>query len=136
MAEAPLASRGRHPSVPGAPVAGGRLRHGIRPASAGIRRGQRVRVQEIARLRRRGLPRPGGAQARDRGAARMTAPAENAAENAAGTAAGTEEPLIGDAALALVGQEISRSAGTVVKKEFQRWAAAVGDPDTLYFHED
>ena len=58
----------------------------------------------------------------------MTAPAE--------TAAGTGDPLIGAAALALIGQEISRSAGTVVKKEFQRWAAAVGDRNPLYFDED
>jgi acyl dehydratase len=58
----------------------------------------------------------------------MTTPAESAA--------GTQEPLIGDAALAMIGQEISRAAGTVVKKEFQRWAAAVGDRNPLYFDED
>jgi acyl dehydratase len=70
----------------------------------------------------------------------MTAPTENAAESAAdnyaNNAAENEEPLIGEAGLALVGQEISRSAGTVVKKEFQRWAAAVGDRNPLYFDED
>ena len=66
----------------------------------------------------------------------MTAPAESAADRAAESAAGTDEPLIGDAALALVGQEISRAAGTVFKKEFQRWAAAVGDRNPLYFDED
>jgi acyl dehydratase len=58
----------------------------------------------------------------------VSAPAE--------TAAGIGDPLIGDAALALIGQEISRAAGTVVKKEFQRWAAAVGDRNPLYFDED
>ncbi len=46
------------------------------------------------------------------------------------------DPLIGDEALALVGQEISRSVGTVVKKEFQRWAAAVGDRNPLYFDDE
>ena len=50
----------------------------------------------------------------------MTAQAESAA--------GAEESLIG--------QEVSRAAGTVVKKEFQRWAAAVGDRNPLYFDED
>ena len=58
----------------------------------------------------------------------MTAQAESAA--------GAEESLIGADALALIGQEISRAAGTVVKKEFQRWAAAVGDRNPLYFDED
>jgi acyl dehydratase len=58
------------------------------------------------------------------------------AENTARSAAGTEEPLIGDDALALIGREISRASGTVVKKEFQRWAAAVGDRNPLYFDED
>ena len=58
----------------------------------------------------------------------MTAQAESAA--------GAEESLIGEDALALIGQEISRAAGTVVKKEFQRWAAAVGDRNPLYFDEE
>jgi acyl dehydratase len=52
------------------------------------------------------------------------------------SAAGTAESLIGADALAMVGQEISRAEGTVVKKEFQRYAAAVGDRNPLYFDED
>jgi acyl dehydratase len=41
--------------------------------------------------------------------------------------------LIPPEAEALVGSEISRSSGVVSKKEFQRFAAAVGDRNPLYF---
>jgi acyl dehydratase len=51
-------------------------------------------------------------------------------------AAVNDEPLIDDASLALVGQEVSRAAGTVIMKDFQRWAAAVGDRNPLYFDAD
>ena len=43
------------------------------------------------------------------------------------------EDLIGDAARALIGTEFARAEGIVVKKEFQRWAAAVKDRNPLYF---
>lgn len=46
------------------------------------------------------------------------------------------ESLIGADALATVGSEIARSQGIVVKKEFQRWAAAVGERNPLYFDDD
>jgi acyl dehydratase len=46
------------------------------------------------------------------------------------------ESLIGDEAWAAIGTELGRAVGTVVKKEFQRWAAAVGDRNPLYFDED
>jgi acyl dehydratase len=45
----------------------------------------------------------------------------------------TTESLISDAALAKIGTEVNRGVGTVVKKEFQRWAAAVNDRNPLYF---
>src|SRR5690242_11409478 len=41
--------------------------------------------------------------------------------------------LIGDDARALIGAELFRRRGTVVRREFQRWAAAVGDRNPLYF---
>jgi acyl dehydratase len=41
--------------------------------------------------------------------------------------------LIDDESWARVGTEIGRGVGTVVKKEFQRWAAAVKDRNPLYF---
>jgi acyl dehydratase len=43
------------------------------------------------------------------------------------------ESLIDDESRARVGTELSRGVGTVVKKEFQRWAAAVKDRNPLYF---
>jgi acyl dehydratase len=46
------------------------------------------------------------------------------------------ESLIGDEARAAIGSELGRAVGTVVQKEFQRWAAAVGDRNPLYFDED
>jgi acyl dehydratase len=33
----------------------------------------------------------------------------------------------------MVGMELERGEGTVVKREFQRWAAAIGDHNPLYF---
>jgi acyl dehydratase len=48
----------------------------------------------------------------------------------------TTESLISDAALAKIGTEVNRGVGTVVKKEFQRWAAAVKDRNPLYFDAD
>lgn len=58
----------------------------------------------------------------------MTAPMD--------AAPGTEESLIDDDSLALIGTEVSRATGTVVKRDFQRWAAAVGDRNPLYFDEE
>jgi acyl dehydratase len=46
------------------------------------------------------------------------------------------ESLIDDESRARVGTELSRGVGTVVKKEFQRWAAAVKDRNPLYFDAD
>ncbi len=45
-------------------------------------------------------------------------------------------PLVGNDALAVVGRTIATASGRVVKKEFQRWAAAVGDRNPLYFDDD
>jgi len=50
-------------------------------------------------------------------------------------APGAEASLIDDASRALIGTEVSRATGTVVKRDFQRWAAAVGDRNPLYFDE-
>lgn len=44
-----------------------------------------------------------------------------------------EQSLIPPEALTMVGAEQSRVSGIVVKKEFQRWAAAVKDRNPLYF---
>jgi acyl dehydratase len=41
--------------------------------------------------------------------------------------------LIDDEARALIGAELERSEGVVVRRDFQRWAAAVGDHNPLYF---
>jgi acyl dehydratase len=41
--------------------------------------------------------------------------------------------LITDEARAMVGAEVSRRTGAVIRREFQRWAAAVGDRNPLYF---
>ncbi|MPZ62032.1 MAG: acyl dehydratase [Propionibacteriales bacterium] len=43
------------------------------------------------------------------------------------------EALIGDDARAVIGHELNRTVGTVRRLEFQRWAAAVGDRNPLYF---
>lgn len=43
------------------------------------------------------------------------------------------EALIGDDARAVIGQELNRTVGTVRRLEFQRWAAAVGERNPLYF---
>jgi acyl dehydratase len=43
------------------------------------------------------------------------------------------EALIGDDARAAIGMELNRSVGTVRRLEFQRWAAAVGERNPLYF---
>ena len=47
-----------------------------------------------------------------------------------------EEPLIGDEARAFIGKVTHEQEGIVVKKEFQRWAAAVKDRNPLYFDAD
>ena len=47
-----------------------------------------------------------------------------------------EEPLIGDDARAFIGKVTTEVEGIVVKKEFQRWAAAVKDRNPLYFDAD
>jgi acyl dehydratase len=44
--------------------------------------------------------------------------------------------LIPDEATAMIGSETGRASGQVVKKEFQRWAAAVKDRNPLYFDHD
>jgi acyl dehydratase len=41
--------------------------------------------------------------------------------------------LIDAESLALIGSELERSAGVVNRRDFQRWAAAVGDHNPLYF---
>jgi acyl dehydratase len=48
----------------------------------------------------------------------------------------TIEDLIDDEARSRIGTELSRGTGTVVAKEFQRWAAAVKDRNPLYFDAD
>jgi acyl dehydratase len=44
--------------------------------------------------------------------------------------------LVGPEARALIGQVSEERSGTVYKKEFQRWAAAVGDLNPLYFDDE
>jgi acyl dehydratase len=44
--------------------------------------------------------------------------------------------LVGDDARAAVGRTMATATGRVVKKEFQRWAAAVDDRNPLYFDDD
>ena len=48
----------------------------------------------------------------------------------------TDEQLVGDDARAFIGKTTSTATGIVVKKEFQRWAAAVKDRNPLYFDAD
>ena len=43
------------------------------------------------------------------------------------------QALLGDEARAAIGMELNRSEGTVRQLEFQRWAAAVGERNPLYF---
>jgi acyl dehydratase len=50
-----------------------------------------------------------------------------------GTAPATARSLASPEALAMVGREVSRATGVVVRREFQRWAAAVGDTNPLWF---
>jgi acyl dehydratase len=47
-----------------------------------------------------------------------------------------DAPLVGEAERALIGQELARNSGRVSRREFQRWAAAVGDRNPLYFDVD
>ncbi|MEV6924855.1 MaoC family dehydratase N-terminal domain-containing protein [Dactylosporangium sp. NPDC051485] len=47
-----------------------------------------------------------------------------------------EQPLVGDDARAFIGKVTNEAEGIVVKKEFQRWAAAVKDRNPLYFDAD
>jgi acyl dehydratase len=44
--------------------------------------------------------------------------------------------LIDEEARAMVGVELERAEGAVVLREFQRWAASVGDHNPLYFDLD
>jgi acyl dehydratase len=44
--------------------------------------------------------------------------------------------LIQPEATAAIGRTVEQRTGTVFKKEFQRWAAAVGDLNPLYFDEE
>jgi acyl dehydratase len=45
-----------------------------------------------------------------------------------------EESLVGEEARAVIGRTVA--TGRVVKKEFQRWAAAVDDRNPLYFDDE
>jgi len=47
-----------------------------------------------------------------------------------------ESSLIPEEAVAAIGSEFRRAAGTVRKTEFQRWASAVNDLNPLYFDDD
>lgn len=47
-----------------------------------------------------------------------------------------QDSLVDDRARAVVGRTIATATGRVVKKEFQRWAAAVGDHNPLYFDDE
>jgi hydroxyacyl-ACP dehydratase HTD2-like protein with hotdog domain len=46
---------------------------------------------------------------------------------------GTTGGLVSDEARAMIGCVTGRAEGRVVREEFQRWAAAVGDRNPLYF---
>jgi acyl dehydratase len=46
------------------------------------------------------------------------------------------DTLVSPEARAMIGQVSEERSGTVYKKEFQRWAAAVGDLNPLYFDDD
>jgi acyl dehydratase len=48
----------------------------------------------------------------------------------------TEESLITPEARAMIGREVGRQAAVVYPKEAQRFAAAVGDLNPLYFDDD
>jgi acyl dehydratase len=47
----------------------------------------------------------------------------------------SEQPLVGADALRTIGTVVSDLSGTVVRRDFQRWAAAVGDHNPLYFDD-
>lgn len=47
-----------------------------------------------------------------------------------------EQQLAGPEAYAMVGTVSDRAVGLVVKREFQRWAAAVNDRNPVYFDAD
>jgi acyl dehydratase len=47
-----------------------------------------------------------------------------------------EESLITPEAKAMIGQEVARQSGVVSRKEAQRFAAAVGDLNPLYFDDE
>ena len=44
--------------------------------------------------------------------------------------------LVGEDALRTIGAVVSELTGTVVRRDFQRWAASVGDHNPLYFDDD
>ena len=46
-----------------------------------------------------------------------------------------EESLITPEAKAMIGKEVGRQSGTLYRKEAQRFAAAVGDLNPLYFDD-
>jgi len=46
------------------------------------------------------------------------------------------DTLVSPEARALIGQVSEERSGTVYKKEFQRWAAAVGDLNPVYFDDE
>lgn len=47
----------------------------------------------------------------------------------------SDKQLVTDAALQVIGTVVAESSGTVVRRDFQRWAAAVGDRNPLYFDD-
>jgi acyl dehydratase len=47
-----------------------------------------------------------------------------------------DESLIDDAARAMLGVELDRAQGVVVQRDFQRFAASVGDHNPLYFDRE
>jgi acyl dehydratase len=48
----------------------------------------------------------------------------------------SDEPLVTQAARQAVGTVVAESSGTVVRRDFQRWAAAVADHNPLYFDDE
>jgi acyl dehydratase len=48
----------------------------------------------------------------------------------------SDPPLVTQAALEAVGTVVAESSGTVVRRDFQRWAAAVADHNPLYFDDE
>jgi acyl dehydratase len=45
----------------------------------------------------------------------------------------TDHAMVPPEAMAMVGQQVGRTRGVVRRTEFQRWAAAVGDLNPVYF---